>query len=108
MLTSLLAEDTVLLTFIAIDALLLAVCLLILLNTSKSTLRSAAKLFSTIRRTSTFSCLLATTILAVIAALQIRDQLLGIDDDPPPLELGASTSANLLTPLINITDLLVD
>lgn len=108
MLTSLLTEDTLLLTILAIDALLLAVCLFILLNTSRTTLRSAAELFSPFQRTSTFTCLLAATILAVIATLQIRDQRLGLDDDPPPLELGASTPANLSTPPPNVADFLVD
>lgn len=108
MLTSLLAEHIVLLTFTAIDALLLALCLFILLNTSRSTLRGGVRLFSTIYRTSTFTCLLAATILAIIATLQLRDQLLGIDDDPPPLELGASTIPDLSTSLVNITDILVD
>ena len=108
MLTSLLAEDIILLTFVAIDALLLAVCLFILLNTWKSTLRDAVRLFSTFCRTSTWICLLAAIILVAIATLQIRDQLLGIDDDPPPLELGTSHSANFSTPANNITDILVD
>lgn len=91
MFTTLPIETTVLLTLILIDAGLLAVCLFILLNTAKATIRSSQSLFRAARQSSSCCLLLAWFIFTTITVLYVRDQYLGQDDEPPPLELEAST-----------------
>lgn len=84
-------EDTVLLTFLLIDALLVLFCLLKLLNTSRSFLIAGRSLLRHLRRTSTLSCFLATLIFGTISFLYLRDIAVGVDDDPSPVELEADT-----------------
>lgn len=86
MFTSLPIEDLVLLTLILIEA---AIVIFILLRFGGTIGVAVRKL----RRASFFSCVLAFFVLAVIAAIHLRDDYLGLDDDPPPVELG-STSTN--------------
>lgn len=80
-------EDTVSLTLVLIDAVLLAICLFILLNTSKSFLTGARSLLRAARTTSTLSLLLAAIIIATVTVLYVQEQYLGLDDEPPPVEL---------------------
>lgn len=80
MFTSLPIEDTVLLTFILIEAAIVVFILLRLRGTLRGGIRK-------LRRAAFFSCLLAVFVLAAIAILHIRDQFLGLDDDPPPNEI---------------------
>lgn len=96
-------EDTVLLTFILIDTALLAACLFILLNTTKYILRGIRSLFRAARTTSYLSLLLAAIIVAIITLLYVRDQYLGLDDEPPPLELEENS---LPQEGVNLNDLL--
>lgn len=85
MFTSLPIEDLVLLTLILIEA---AIVVFILLRYGGTIGVAVRKL----RRASFFSCVLAFFVLAVIAVLHLRDDYLGLDDDPPPVELGSATT----------------
>ncbi|GIZ48160.1 hypothetical protein CKM354_001123300 [Cercospora kikuchii] len=96
-------EDTLLLLFILIKTVLL---IFLLLRFSGAFVDS----FRHLRRLSFFSCLLAFSIIAGIAAINYRDLSLGIDEEPPPLDPNspATTSAQPGQANINPTGLFVD
>lgn len=93
-------EDIVLLLFILIEACLFLFILF----------RPGGLLIGGLRKSGLHSfliCLLALSILAIIALLHARDVLLAIDDEPPPLleDDSSSTLADLLrrtTPTFDI------
>ncbi|CAK1365509.1 unnamed protein product [Cercospora beticola] len=96
-------EDTLLLLFILIETLLL---IFLLLSFSGAFVDS----FRHLRRLSFFSCLLAFSIITVIAAINYRDLSLRIDDEPPPLDLNtpATTPPQPGQANINPTGLFID